>query len=65
MLMPPFTATPHIRHYTNIQQEYAVAQLVEVAGSIPCGVIDYVCSTQPVTEMNTRNICREVKVANA
>ena len=37
VLRPPFTATPHIRHYTNIQQGHAVAQLVEALRNKPEG----------------------------
>jgi hypothetical protein len=57
--------------------EYAVAQLVEVVGSIPDGVIGIFhwynpsCRTmileltQPLTEMSTRNISCGVKAADA
>jgi hypothetical protein len=56
-----------IQHYV-VSLGYAVSQLIEVAGSIPDGVIEIfhwrnpsgrtiaLRSTQPLTEMSTRNI---------
>jgi len=66
---------PRLHKYSFIGG-YAVAQLAEVAGSVPNGVVGiiYCCnslgsimalgSSEPVTEMNTRNILWGVKAAD-
>jgi len=67
---------PRLHKYSFIGG-YAVAQLAEVAGSIPSGVVGiiYCCnpsgrtvalgSTQPLTEVSTRNILWGVTAAVA